>query len=85
MQTLNIRIWDIENDAWNFVLIVPLNVTKTEIINILQKEHQYLCTNDEKDIYEIQERTPDILLDYVCKKYGWSWHDFSCDIEIALN
>ena len=39
MKTLNIRIWDIENDAWNFVLTVPSNITQVEIVNILKKEH----------------------------------------------
>lgn len=83
MKTLNVIIWD--DCAWDFKVTVPSNVSETEVVDILRKEHKYLCTEDKEDIYEIQGKDPSTLLDYVCEKYDWSWRKFEYDIDITLD
>lgn len=88
MKTLSVRInflWDDNNDIKEFKLTVPSNVSTSEVIDVLEKEHKYLDTEDTEEIYGFQGRTPGTLLDYVCEKYGWSWDDYMFDIDIDMN
>ena len=87
MKTINLRInffWDDGDDMQEFALTIPSNVCEIEVVDILEKEHDYLCTEDEEDIYGVQGRNPETLLDYVCEKYGWSYKTFEFDIDINL-
>lgn len=70
---------------WEYKLTVPSDVSEIEIADVLKREHEYLDTADEDDIYGVQGRSPETLLDYVCKKYGWSWGDFTFDIDLNFN
>lgn len=89
MRTLNLRInffWDDGDDMEAFELTVPSNVSNAEILDTLKKEHEYLCEEDEEDVYGKTGRTPETLLNYICNKYyGWSWRDFQYDIDVNFN
>lgn len=88
MKTFNLRInfpWHDEDDIWKFKLMVPSNVTETKVADILKKEHEYLSIDGKDGIYGIYGRNPVALLDYVCKKYDWSWSDFEFDVDLTLN
>lgn len=89
MRTLNLRInffWDDGDDMEIFELTVPSNVSNAEILDALKKEHEYLCKEDEEDVYGKTGRTPETLLNYICDKYyGWSWRDFQYDIDVNFN
>ena len=72
MRTLNLRInffWDDGDDMETFELTVPSNVSNEEILDVLKKEHEYLCEEDEEDVYGKTGRTPATLLNYICDKY----------------
>lgn len=87
MKTLKLIInfpWHGEDDMWKFKLMVPSSVTETNVADILKKEHEYLSI-DGKGPYGIYGRNPVTLLDYVCKKYDWSWSDFEFDVDLTLN
>lgn len=78
-------IWDDGgDDVWLFRIIAPENISLKEVIETFKKEHKFLCTEDEDDIYDTYRRTPMTLLDYVCGKYGWQWLYFEFDIDISL-
>lgn len=88
MKTLTIRInftWDDEDDLWQFKLIVPNNVTTECVEEILIKEHNYLCDEDDTDLYGNVGRCSVTLLDYICEKYGWKLVDNDFDIDLNLN
>lgn len=89
MRTLNLRInffWDDGDDIKEFKLTVPDNVSDSEIMETLKKEHEYLCHEDEENIYGTDGRNPETLLNYVCDKYyGWSWCDFQYDIDVNFD
>ena len=89
MRTLNLRMnffWDDGDDIKCFKLTVPDDTTDDEVIDILKKEHEYLCTDDDEDIYFNKGRNPETLLDYVCDKYyGWSCSDLQYDIDLNFN
>ena len=54
MRTLNLRInffWDDGDDMETFELTVPSNVSNAEILDALKKEHEYLCEDDEEDVF----------------------------------
>lgn len=87
MRTLNLKmnfIWDEEDDTKEFRLTVPDNVSDNEIAETLKKEHEYLCGEDDEDIYGSVGRAPETLLDYVCDKYGWSWCELEFNVDIDL-
>ena len=88
MKKFNLRInffWDDEDDMWKFKLTVPNNVKIEEVKEILFKTHEYLDMEDETDLYGTTGRSPVTLLNYICEKYGWSWEDFSFDIDLNFN
>ena len=87
-KTVNVRInffWDDGDDMRSFKLTVPENISDDEIMDVLKKEHEYLCTEDEDDIYGVKGRNPDVLLEYICNKHGWAWFDFQYDIDVNFN
>ena len=88
MKKLNLRInffWDDEDDIWEFTLTVPDEINVIRVEEILLKAHQYLNAEDETDLYGTNGRSPVTLLDYVCREYGWSWEDYSFDIDLNFN
>ena len=89
MRTLNLRInffWDDGDDIKEVKLTVPDNVSDNEIMETLKKEHEYLCYEDEENIYGTSGRNPNTLLNYVCDKYyGWSYFDFMYDIDVNFD
>lgn len=88
MKKLNLRInffWDDGDDMWEFILKVPNNVTVDEVKENLTKTHEYLDMGDDTDLYGTSGRNPVTLLDYMCEKHGWSWEDFSFDIDMNFN
>lgn len=88
MKKFNLRMnffWDDGDDMRKFRLTVPDNIEIEEVKEILIKTHEYLDIEDETDLYGTTGRTPVTLLDYICKKYGWSWEDFSFDIDLNFD
>ena len=88
MKKLKLRTnfrWDNEDDILEFVLTVPDNVTESEVSEILSKEHKFLDREDDEDIYGVDGRSPATLLNYVCKKYGWSWVALEFDIDMYFD
>lgn len=85
---LNLRLTfgcDVVNDTKEFTLIVPKDVSKSQIMNALKTEHDHLCLVDETDIYGEEGRTPETLLEHVCKKYNWKWKPFQFDIGMYFD
>lgn len=88
MKRFSMRInyfWDDEDDMWEFVIVVPNNVTIEEIKETLIKTHDFLDMEYETNLYGTTGRSPVTLLDYVCEEYGWEWEDFSFDIDMNFN
>lgn len=96
MKKLNLRInffLDDEDDIWEFTLTVPDDINVIRVEEILLKAHRYLKAaergrrnaEDETDLYGTNGRNPVTLLDYVCREYGWSWEDYSFDIDLNFN
>ena len=73
--------WDDCDDIKQCIVIVPDNVTDDEVAKALLDGHEFLCHEDEEDIYGTSGRTPGTLLDYVCEKHGWSWDELEFDID----
>ena len=89
MKNLNIKIDFVYEDdsetTGEFVLIVPHRATELYVVDILEKEHEYLSKEDQEDNYGFQGKVPETLLDYVCEKYGWHWRKFGFEIEMKLD
>ena len=78
-------VWDDGVDESEKIeLWVPANTTVYEIISIIKKEHNFLCCDDEEDLYGCVGRNYETLLDYVCEKYNWKWNKIKVDMEIEL-
>ena len=77
--------WDDEDDMMEFTIIVPDNVNPMEIEDALDKEHHFLCFDDEEDRYGIEGSNPETLIGYVCEKYGWTWAEHKFDIDMNFN
>ena len=77
--------WDDENDEMFIIVCIPDNKTIDEVREILQKEHDFLCTGeDDECLYENNGRNIESLMSYVCRKYGWDWDSFDPDDEIIF-
>ena len=81
----NIRLlfaWDDVDEMESYTITVPDQVTLSDVQDKLYENHEFLCKNDEKDIYGIEGRNPDTLLRYTCKKEGWTYEEFSYDLDL---
>ena len=78
-------LWDDGEDIDIFNLVVPDHVSKMEIENILNKEHHFLCLEDEEDRYGIEGRCPETLLEYVCEKYDWKYEGLKFHIDMEFD
>lgn len=88
MKNINLKLnffWDDNIDTDEFTVTVPDNVSKDDVIDVLQKGHEYLCTEDETDTYGVCGRCPATLLNYVCEKNNWQWNNFEFDINLNFN
>lgn len=74
--------YDDEDEIDHFILMVKSGTSFDEVEEELLKAHKYLCEEDETDIYGRLGRTPCTLVDYVCKKNGWQFHDLEYDIDL---
>ena len=77
--------WDDGNDIKKYNLSVPKILYESEVYEILQKEHKYLDKEDETGIYDKNGRSPETLMNHVCKKYGWVYESFEVDININFD
>lgn len=84
--TLNIKLnflWDDGvPEVGQCLLNIPESISALEVAETLQKEHKFLCEEDDEDRYGFCGRTPDTLLDYVCEKNNWDYSRFSFDIDL---
>lgn len=88
MKNINLKINFFQDDGIDineFTVTVPDNISKDNIIDALQKEHEYLCMEDETDTYGIYDKCPVTLLNYVCEKNNWQWNNFEFDINLNFN
>lgn len=89
MKDVNIKLnfmWDDCVDSDTFTVTVPENVDKNDIMQAMEKEHEYLCRDEDgNDTYGTCGRTPGTLLNYVCEKNGWQWKNFEFDIDVYFN
>lgn len=88
MKEINVRLnftWDDCDDLFECKMVVPEHITEDMVNEILINEHNFLCFEDEEDIYETEGRIPATLLNYVCNKYEWEWSDIEYDIDLNLD
>lgn len=74
--------WDDHVDYQEYMLTVPMDTTVEDVYDILQEEH-LRAYDDENDIYA-EERSPYILIEHVANKYGWSFEEFTFDIDAVF-
>lgn len=84
MKEITMKLRNGSNDTQKFVVMAADDMDNAKVAVILKKEHEYLNGKDSEGIYEIQGKTPETLLDYVCEKYGWTWKPFEFDIDLEL-
>ena len=85
MKKITLKLRNGSNDTRKFVITATDDMDNAKVAVILKKEHEYLNGKDPEGIYEIQGKTPETLLDYVCQKYGWTWEPFEFDIDLELH
>ena len=77
--------WDDEDNMQEFNIWVPENVALSEIGETLIEAHNYLCHEDEEDIYGTEGRIPATLLNFVCEKHNWEWDNLEFDIDFNFD
>lgn len=78
-------IWDYEDDIQTFILFVPDNISNEEVEKEILHVHEYLCFENEEDIYGVCGRTPGTLINYMCEKHDdWDYMDMEYDIDFNL-
>lgn len=88
MERYNIRInmlFDDEDEIGEFTLYTPKNITVDQVYDSIIETHDYLCFDDEEELYGYQGRNPATLIDYVCEKNGWEYDTMHFDIDINLD
>lgn len=76
--------WDEGDDTKVIDIFTPDNVTKDTVESELVLGHEYLCNNDEDDLYGKEGRTPETLVECICQKNGWHWEEHTPDITLSL-
>lgn len=76
--------WDDCDDIKGAMIYVPECVTEDDVTEEIVNAHNFLCNEDETDIYGIEGRTPGTLLNYVCEKNSWEWFDIEFDVDLNL-
>lgn len=66
----------------SYTIIVPDQVTLSDVEDKLYENHKFLCENDEEDRYGIEGRNPNTLLRYTCEKEGWTYNELSYDLDL---
>lgn len=77
--------WDEGDDISHVILIVPEDVTDEMVREKIAEAHDYLCFEDEEDIYGSCGRDASTLADFICDKMNWEWGAFSPDVDITLD
>lgn len=72
---------DDSNDTEDVRITVPGDVTVDQLYQTLRKKHREL---DGSEVYDAQGRTPEVLLNEVCRENGWTWESTRYDLEISL-
>lgn len=78
-------VWDDGIDKKEYRLYVPKSTDIDELKDQLNKEHHFLCREDDCDIYGVQGRNPDTLMLHICDKHGWVFESLEYDIELCFN
>lgn len=89
MKRYNVRFYysEMENavSECNVTITVPNDTTMEEVKTLLQQAHNLLTEESALGTYEPGGRTPDILLDYACGKYGWTWEKCSLSLDFSID
>lgn len=78
-------LWDTEIDSKEVSITVPNNITTETVVEKLKEKHEYLCFEDETDIYGKDGRNAQTLLEQTCKENNWTWEEILFDIELNFN
>lgn len=78
-------LWDTEIDSKEVSITVPNNITTETVINKLKEMHNYLCFEDNTDIYGTEGRNAQTLLEHTCGENDWTWEEILFDIELDFN
>ena len=78
-------LWDTEMDTKEVYITVPKDVTPETVIEKLEEKHNYLCFEDETDIYGTEGRNAQTLLEHTCSENNWSWEEISFDLDLNFN
>lgn len=65
-------------------LTVPVHMSLTEVVGILNNEHMMLNEKMPDGPYGKEGWRPCVLLQYVCDKYGWDWEDICYHIDMEF-
>lgn len=76
--------WDDGDEEVGMVFTVPKDVTVEEIEKAISDAHEFLCTEDEEDIYGLDGRNPNTLADYVCDEKNWSWNPQEYEVDLIF-
>lgn len=77
--------WDDKDDLCELIFIVPIDVTDDMVYQKIIETHNYLCFEDETDIYGTYGRTGETLAHYICQETGWEWKFVEFDVDVNLD
>lgn len=78
-------LWDTEIDSKEVYITVPNDVTKETVMEKLSEMHNYLCFEDDTDIYGSEGRNAQTLLEHTCSKHNWNWEEVIFDLNLNFN
>lgn len=78
-------LFDDSCDTTGYIVYLPSNLSLEDFRTILKNIHNYLCCDDEEDIYGINGRTAETLLAYVSEKYGIKYKQLAYDLEMDFD
>lgn len=78
-------LWDTEIVTTEVSITVPNTETPETVMKAINEAHSYLCFEDDTDIYGVNGRTAQSLLDYVCEEHNWTWEEINFEIEMNFN
>lgn len=88
MNTYEIKItflWDDGNDTNLVRITVPYNIEIEQLNEKIIETHEKLCADEDgEDIYGINGRNVETLMNYMCEKNSWHWEKAEPDDDIVL-